>query len=598
MTTMQHSRRAFHFSVRSVITPLISVMILLLFVLASGYATSANAAATRTPAPTKTPTSTRTPTPTRTPTLTKTPTPTKAPSLTPIPLSTGPFELTVDSAQEKTELRESYSSGMAKVKDGFVYLVVRVLIHNKNGSAAEILTSDISVSGDSLPDHPADGALIDGLSDYCLTCQVTLSGFDVITGTLVFTIPKDSASGSYQIKLADVEVAFDVTDSAVKSTPATIAPDGKALPADSGKIAFVVIPALDKIKTEKSQLYLINAAGGDPVLLTEVSGIVANLVWSPDGKLLLYQVGDEGVSGAPGNRDLWVVDAESKQTTNLTNRSGDDHSGHWSADGKQILFTSRRDGNDEIYVMDADGKNPRNLTKTPGRDYEGNWSPDGKSIVFISARGKAGSFSNEWGDLYIMNSDGSGVRRLTDSGKQGAFSVAMPISPGYRDHRIAANSLGFTMPLWSADSKKIFVISYGERVKVSKGSAKTNVLNSNWDIYTFDLDTSAINRLTTSTREDWEYKLSPDGKQLLIGTRRGYVYSMDTQGRVVQSFVQGDQSFSGEWSPDGKYVAMGVSTKQEQDLYIVDADGSHARKITNLKASSPEPRILSIAWTR
>src|SRR5262245_57285124 len=51
-----------------------------------------------------------------------------------------------------------------------------------------------------------------------------------------------------------------------------------------------------------------------------------------------------------------------------------------------IMFVSERDGNSELYVMDPDGINQRNLTKNPGNDYSGSWSPDGRQIVFSSAR--------------------------------------------------------------------------------------------------------------------------------------------------------------------------------------------------------------------
>ena len=51
-----------------------------------------------------------------------------------------------------------------------------------------------------------------------------------------------------------------------------------------------------------------------------------------------------------------------------------------------ITFTSGRDGNNEIYVMDADGQNQTNLTNNAARDEESACSPDGNRIVFTSAR--------------------------------------------------------------------------------------------------------------------------------------------------------------------------------------------------------------------
>src|SRR5262249_55115565 len=68
---------------------------------------------------------------------------------------------------------------------------------------------------------------------------------------------------------------------------------------------------------------------------------------------------------------------------------------------------SQRDGNQEIYVMDADGKNPSNLTQNEVFDADPAWSPDGKQIAFASSR--KGVIH-----LFVMGPDGSGQQELLD----------------------------------------------------------------------------------------------------------------------------------------------------------------------------------------
>ena len=72
----------------------------------------------------------------------------------------------------------------------------------------------------------------------------------------------------------------------------------------------------------------------------------------------------------------------------------------------KILFTSVRDGNYEIYIMNPDGSEEVNLTQHPANDQQAAWSPTGDQILFVSDR------NGEIEDLYLMNADGSNVRRV------------------------------------------------------------------------------------------------------------------------------------------------------------------------------------------
>jgi Tol biopolymer transport system component len=72
----------------------------------------------------------------------------------------------------------------------------------------------------------------------------------------------------------------------------------------------------------------------------------------------------------------------------------------YSPNGLKIAFISTHDGDPEIFVMNADGTGLRKLTDNTAVDAAPSWSPDGAKIVFTSDR--SGSF-----ELYRMNADGS-----------------------------------------------------------------------------------------------------------------------------------------------------------------------------------------------
>jgi len=74
----------------------------------------------------------------------------------------------------------------------------------------------------------------------------------------------------------------------------------------------------------------------------------------------------------------------------------------------KIAFASSRDGEVNIYTMNADGSNLTQLTNVQDINYFPDWSPDGKKIVFTSIRDPRGNT-----DICVMNADGSGQTRLT-----------------------------------------------------------------------------------------------------------------------------------------------------------------------------------------
>ena len=71
----------------------------------------------------------------------------------------------------------------------------------------------------------------------------------------------------------------------------------------------------------------------------------------------------------------------------------------------KILFTSTRDGNRDIYTMNPDGTEQTNLTQHPADDQQAVWSPTGEQILFVSDRGGARN-------LYLMDPDDSNVQRV------------------------------------------------------------------------------------------------------------------------------------------------------------------------------------------
>jgi len=85
----------------------------------------------------------------------------------------------------------------------------------------------------------------------------------------------------------------------------------------------------------------------------------------------------------------------------------------------RIAFTSDRNGNDEIYVMDVDGSNQTNLTNNPALTWMSAWSPNGNKIVF-------GSHRDGNMEVYVMDADGSNHIMLTNNSAFDSFASWSP----------------------------------------------------------------------------------------------------------------------------------------------------------------------------
>ena len=193
------------------------------------------------------------------------------------------------------------------------------------------------------------------------------------------------------------------------------------------RIAFVS----DRNEHLNFEIYVMDADGENQQRLTNNPGRDISPSWSPDGKRIVFSSTRDGhfIGGFGITSEIYVMDADGGNQQRLTENRSYDWSSSWSPNGKRIAFASDRKGdleNYEIYVMDADGNNQQKLTENRVYDDSPSWSPDGKRIAFYSDRdGDA--------EIYIMDADGGNQQKLTNNRHADAspvwFNSPFSVSP-------------------------------------------------------------------------------------------------------------------------------------------------------------------------
>jgi TolB protein len=206
-------------------------------------------------------------------------------------------------------------------------------------------------------------------------------------------------------------------------------PRGNQIAFGLGGFFQMIVGKLATVGKATSQLAVMRSDGTGLRILAAAGDHAGFPSWSPDGKRLVYR------SPATTGKGLRIIDVSTEQITELTNGPHNDNFPAWSPAGDRIAFTSDRDGDYEIYSIRTDGKELKRLTHALGNDAHSTWSPDGNWIAFASTRTGYKDEALQYpyngqpeGEIYVMRSDGSDVRRLTEDQYEKATPAWAPFS--------------------------------------------------------------------------------------------------------------------------------------------------------------------------
>lgn len=329
--------------------------------------------------------------------------------------------------------------------------------------------------------------------------------------------------------------------------------------------------------------------------------------YSPDGKKLIFQ--SEREAANPFYQQ-YILDLETGETTRVSPGNGKTTCGFFQPGTDRILFASthadpeamakqkaelefrasgkqRRyswdyDATFDIFSAKQDGRDPINLTHSPGYDAEGSYSPDGKQIVFCSLRSafpleklpadqraRYDKDPSSFGEIYIMNADGSNVRRLTNE-------------PGYDGG-----------PFFSPDGRRIVWRHFEENGMIA-------------DVWTMTLDGSDKKRITDFKSMSWAPFYHPSGDYFIftsnkLGFENFELFIVDAKGEHEPVRVTFTPGFDGlpVFSPDGKKLCWtsGRTGDGKSQLFIADWNDAAAREALGTSTKQNETASKPAAGT-
>ncbi len=293
------------------------------------------------------------------------------------------------------------------------------------------------------------------------------------------------------------------------------------------------------------------------------------------------------VSSAEPARTQRVAAAKAGETHFRTVRQitfgGENAEAYFSHDGQWLTLQSTRDGRpcDQQYVMRIDGSNVRRISDGRGKTTCGWYFPGDKKLFFASSTAhdstcppkpdpsKGYVWPLDRYDIYTVNRDGSGLKRITNYDVYTAEGVLSP------------------------DGKRIVF---------------TSLKDGDLDIYTMNTDGSDVLRLTNTPGYDGGAWWSPDGKQIvyranhptdstelrnyrdllkqrLVRPSKVELYLMNADGSNQRQITKlGGANFGPSWTPDGKRIVFSSNYKNPRsgnfDLYLINPDGSNLEQLT------------------
>ena len=327
-------------------------------------------------------------------------------------------------------------------------------------------------------------------------------------------------------------------------------------------------------------------------------GRIGGVSVSPDAKKLVYTVGYYSVPQDKGNREVFVMNADGSENTQITKTPFSEGNTVWFKNGTKIAFLSSESGSSQVWEMNPDGTGRKQLSNYDGNIEGFAFSPDEKKILFISQVKTVPSTKDKYPDLdkttglvitdlmykhwdewvttashpFVADFDGEKISNPVDIMEGEPYES--PMKPFGGIEQLA----------WNTTSDKV---AYTSRKKVGKEYS----LSTNSDIYEYDLKTKETRNLSEGIMGyDTNPQYSPDGKSIAWQSMEHDGYESDQNRLMVMDLESGKKTFVSKdfdsnvdafcWSNDSKTIYFTGVWHAKTQIYAADVANCTVKQIT------------------
>ena len=339
---------------------------------------------------------------------------------------------------------------------------------------------------------------------------------------------------------------------------------------------------------------------------------------SPDGKWVAYTVGTPSLQENRGVSRIWVAEAATGRSRQLTGGPGADRQPRWSPDGKTLAFISTREGGPQVWLLPIGGGDARKLSSLPDGASDPIWLPDGSGLLVVSdikwpadqeIDRRSGAYPTEariWTNLMWRHwDDFRAGKRQHVFRVDVAAGTATDLTPV--DHDVPTIATGGDGDVAvSPDGQAIVVAMHGDSIVAD---------NTNVDLYLIGPGAAMLRPITNNRGADNTPRFSPDGKWLAYLSMERAGFEADrlrlmlvgwpdprtaaAVGQPADATAGWDLSVgSYTWCPNSRCVYAVVEERGRDNVYRIDIPGFRRTRVvtggvnTNVRVA-PDGRTLA-----